>query len=82
LSNKAGGKNDVGEKSSGAKKGCCKKSLFRFDEEVHDHKFKRLIHRKSADSRKLRHLNHPMCSGQTASDAKVRISAKENLKQS
>jgi hypothetical protein len=29
------------------KKGGGKKYLFRFDEEVHDHKFKRLIHRKS-----------------------------------
>jgi hypothetical protein len=29
------------------KKECGKKYLFRFDEEVHDHKFKRLIHRKS-----------------------------------
>jgi len=37
----------VGDKSRGMKKGCGKKYLFRFDEEVHDHKFKRLIHRKS-----------------------------------
>jgi hypothetical protein len=34
------------EKDSGVKKGSGKKYLFRFDEEVHDHKFKRLIHRK------------------------------------